>query len=560
MAHDSFSSALSAFSKEQIQQAGQRYTPGIDPTAPNIKIEPLFTAIENVACGAGARARFRSVLDAFSEAWDRAKHCSQRQAALQQRMDYACSSLSTMMDRLRAGEVGAATEWSDLLSSIESDLVADRDHWRAERAKLQPADDNREYSSASSTIRSNMNDIDRCLDILREEKEYVQSPAFKALFDPNLLVSGEWGTGKTHLLCDFAQDRIGRSQATLLVLAKNFQGRVVAEICSGAAGYKETEVFDRLEELAHKTSERAVVVLDGVNEGRRAEWRKAITTIRALAADRPNVGLIVTCRTPFERIAIKQEDLEGFHEVVHVGFDGQEFDAQAAFFQYYNLPLLEIPLLDREFSRPLTLKLICQSLEKLTGKKLTQGFAGIASGQRGMTYVLESFAKRVGEPIKRQYGLQGKACWELLKGSDQIADKQVAGFAPCMATKLRGYVLRSEADRIIAANYPHFRPAQRRGLLEDLRTSGLIEEDVIWYSGKSGVKSRIVYRLPYQRFSDHLIARRLLKTHLDVSSAAMIRQSFMGKSPLARVFPGAPYVSRRICGARLGPGADYRVS
>ena len=535
--HDSFLAALTALSKNQIRQAGQRYTPGIDPQAPNLRIESLFTAIENVACGAGARARFHSVLDAFSEAWDRAKRCSQRPDVVQQRANDARAFLSPMMDRLRAREAGAGEEWSDLLSSIESDLFADRDHWRAEEAKLQPADSDTGYSSARNTIRANMNDIGRCLAIVRDEKEYTQSPAFKVLFDPNLLVSGEWGTGKTHLLCDFTQYRIGRSQATVLVLAKNFQGSVVTEICSRIdTGHTAAEVFDRLEELAYETAERAVVILDGVNEGRRPEWREAVTTLQALVSDRPNIGLIVTCRTPFETIAIKQKDLEKFHKVMHLGFDDQEFDAQAAFFQYYNLPLPEVPLLDREFSRPLTLKLICQSLQSLSGKKLAQGFAGIASGQKGMTYVLESFINRVGEPIERQYGLKAKGCWGLLKGSDHIADRRVAGFAPCIAANPRGYVRPSEADRIIAANYPALRPAQRRQLLDVLRTNGLIEEDSVWYVTKSGLKSRIVFRLPYQRFSDHLIARHLLKMHLDVASAATIKRSFTGNSPLARIF------------------------
>ena len=279
-----------------------------------------------------------------------------------------------------------------------------------------------------------------------------------------------------------------------------------------------------------------VVILDGVNEGRRPEWRKAISTLQVLVADRPNVGLIVSCRTPFEHIAIKQKDLERFHEVKHFGFDDQEFDAQAAFFEHYNLSLPEVPLLDREFSRPLTLKLICQSLQDLTGKKLEQGFAGIASGQKGMNYVLESFVNRVGKPIEREYGLEAKDCWRLLKGNDQIADKRIAGFAPCIASNPRGYVRPSEADRIIAANYPELRPVQRRQLLDVLRTSGLIEEDAVWYSSKSGLKSRIGFRLPYQRFSDHLVARHLLKMHLDVSSAATIKRSFTGNSRLARIF------------------------
>ena len=405
--HGSFFSALTALSRDQVHQAGQRYTPGIDPHAPNLRIESLFAAIENVACGAGARARFESVLDAFFQAWDRAKVFSQRPDVLQQQADDARVFLSPMMERLRARETGAGEEWSDRLTNIESDLLADMDHWRAEEAKLQSVDTDSGYSSANNTIRSNMNDIGRCLAVVREEKEYVRSPAFKALFDPNLLVSGEWGTGKTHLLCDYTQDRIDRNQPTALVLAKNFQGKVVSEVCSRIeAGRTPANVFDRIEKLAAQTADRAVVILDGVNEGGRREWREAVTTFQALVADRPNIGLIVTCRTPFEPIAIKQIDLDKFHKVVHRGFDDQEFDAQTEFFQYYNLPLPEVPLLDREFSRPLTLKLICQSLTSLTGRKLEQGFAGIASGQKGMTFVLESFVNRVGKPIERQCGLR----------------------------------------------------------------------------------------------------------------------------------------------------------
>ena len=536
-AHKQFLAALTSLSKEQIRQAGQRYTPGIDSQAPNLRIESLFTTIENVACGAGALARFQSILGGFSEAWDRAKHCSQRADAIQVLVDDSRAFLSPMMDRLRARDAGVGQDWSDRLSDIESNLLADMAHWRAEEAKLQPADGDNGYSSERNTVRGNMNAIGRCLAIVRDEKEYIQSPSFKVLFDPQLLVSGEWGTGKTHLLCDVTQDRIDRGQATVLVLAKNFQGSVVAEICARIeTGCTVIDIFDRLEELASESAERAVVILEGVNEGRRREWREIVTSIQALVADRPNIGLIVSCRTPFESIAIEHKDLKKLHRVTHLGFDDQDFDAQAAFFQYYNLPLPEVPLLDREFSRPLTLKLICQSLQNLTGRKLAKGFAGIASGQKGMTYVLESFVNRVGEPIVREYGLRVKGCWELLKGSDKIADRRIAGFAPCMAANLRSYVRPSEADRIIAANYPALKPAQRRQLLDVLRTNGLIEEDAVWYSTKSGFKSRVVFRLPYQRFSDHLVARHLLKFHLDVSSVATIKRSFTGKSPLAQIF------------------------
>lgn len=535
--HELFIASLTDLSKEQIRQAGQRYTPGVDPRAPNLRVASLFKAIENVACGAGAQTRFQSVLDELSEAWDRAKYCSQQREAIQAHVDEARASLLPMMARLRTRDARAGDEWVERLTGLEADLLSDMTHWRVEEERLSPLPGENTYSSARDTARGNVNAIGRCLSVVREEKDYTETAAFKVLCYPQLLVSGEWGTGKTHLLCDVTQDRIGRDQATVLVLAKNFQGQVVAEICGRIeAGRTAEEVFDQLQEAAERLGERCVVIVDGVNEGSRREWRQAVTSLRALVSDRPGIGLVLTCRTPFEPVAIAQEDLNQLHKVTHRGFDDQEFDAQAAFFEYYKLPLPEVPLLDEEFSRPLTLKLICQSLQSLKGKRLADGFAGIASGQKGMTFVLESFVNRIGKPIEDEYGLRQKGCWLLLKGGDHIADQKSAGFAPCMAATLRGYVRPSEADRIIAANYPALSPAQRRNILEALRTNGLIEEDAVWYTSKSGVKSRVVFRLPYQRFSDHLVARNLLKVYLDVSTVSAIKQSFASGSPLARIF------------------------
>lgn len=532
----SLSAALVSLCRDQIRQAGQRYTPGIDPSAPNLRISALSIAIDNVACGDAAQARFQSVLEDFDEAWDRAKHYSQKPKEIEKLVGAARASLPSMMNRLRSRDTTAGDEWEDRLSQIDASLMEDVAYWRAEEAKLAPDDGS--YSSTRNTVRSNMDAISRCLRIVRDEAEYAASSSFKLLFYPILLIGGEWGTGKTHLLCDVTNERLIREAPTALVLAKNFEGSVLADIC---ARIEETasveEKFSELDDVGREARERAVFIVDGVNEGRRREWRQAISALITLVAKHPNIGLVVTCRTPFEAVAIEESDLEKFHRLQHHGFDDQEFDAQAAFFQYYQLPLPEVPLLDREFSRPLTLKLICQSLQSLSGKKLAKGFAGIASGQRGMTYVLESFVNRVGEPIEYEFGLPPKGCWVLLKGSDQFVDKRVSGFAPCMAANLRGYVLPSEADRIVAANYPALRPAQRRDLLETMRTNGLIEEDAIWYSTRSGQhKSRVVYRLPYQRFSDHLIARHLLKAYLDVSSPAAIKSSFAATSPLARVF------------------------
>lgn len=534
---ENFLAALSRFSRDQVHQAGQRYTPGVDPRAPNLKIASLLTAMDNLACGSGAQARFQLFIEELSEAWRGAQHCSQNQEAIRGKIDEARAALATTIARLRARDSTVAEEWIGRLSAIEATLQADLAHWQSENAKLPPAQGDHAYSSDQNAIQGKLHSIGRCLGILRDEKEYSVSPAFKALMDPFLLVTGGWGTGKTHLLCDVTLDRIRRGQATALILAKNFRGHVLDDVCERIkAGITQNDLLDQLQQAADKLGERSIVVVEGVNEGSRKEWRTAISDLCTMVADRPGVALVVTCRTPFEEVAIAPKDRGRFHEVGHRGFDDQEFDAQAAFFQYYELPLPEVPLLDQEFSRPLTLKLICESLKNLTGPQLVKGFAGIASGQKGMTFVLESFVNRIGGPIEKDFGLVPKGCWWLLKGSKRIADRKQAGFAPCMAASSRGYVRPSEADRIIAANYPALTRARRRNLIESMRTSGLIEEDVVWYRSRAKINSRIVYRLPYQRFSDHLIARHLLESFLDLSSAKAIKKSFSPDSPLGRIF------------------------
>ncbi len=547
---DDLLNALALCNSRQIQLAGQRYTPGVEPGAPNLKVAPLLAAVESVACGLVARERFSQFASEVNKEWDRAKPSCESPHEIQNAVDALAAQVDTIMPRMCARDMTALDAWRASLSTIRVALEGEQKRWRDEDARVAAREreekkaDERGYSSQRDKIQSHINDIGRCLATLRSEQEFADSPAGMALVDPFLLIRGEWGTGKTHLLCDFTKERVQANEPTLLILAKSFQGsnELIGLVCGQIAhGLDPQELVDHLQRIGASRGERSLIIVDGVNEGRRAEWRKAVGELLALVRGCTHVGLIVSCRTPFEHVAIDPTDLISFHEVTHRGFEDQEFDAQAAFFQYYKLPLPEVPLLDSEFSRPLTLKLICQSLKDLTGRKLNQGFAGIASGQKGITFVLESFVNRVGKTIEDEFGLPAKACWQLLKGSTIIADRRVAGFAPNMAVTLHEYVHPRAAARILAAHFPNLQRKRRAELLDVLRTNGLIDEDAIWYRLGTEAKSLIVYRLPYQRFSDHLIARHLLETHLNVSSETSVKGSFSRGKPLGRIFRRGRY-------------------
>lgn len=538
--------ALSFVTRREIGQAGARYTPGVHPGAPNIEIEELLTAFGHLACGPELRVWAAQAIKDLEAPLGGAKAAFQDPGAMEAGVKSVTELLAQVAAKARAGdltirdEVLAALESVSTLTTAEAARLEEEERQAAEHARQNtPAGSAQDIAVANQTnaIRTHLHavrQLERQLNVLREH--FAGPPGF-LLVNRLCLLGGQWGTGKTHFLCDLAKHRIDEERPALLLLAKSFQSRAVGSaIARSMALGSLQDLLDRLNELGAQAEERALLLIDGINEGPRTAWRATIEQLTALLTTRPNVALVVSCRSPLENHAVPEQVLSRMVRLVHRGFNEQEFDAQAEFFGYYGVPLPEVPLLDEEFSRPLTLKLICEAFRGLGTKKLKDGFYGVASGQKGMTFVLESFVKDRAKDIEARYGLPRFACWEVLKGRGNIPIPRDAGFAGHMAATLREYVSWRAAYRIVRAHFPSLNARQRRQFLEDMRVSGLLDEDSIWRSTPRGPKSISVLRLPYQRFSDHLIARHLLEKHLDKTSHDTVVASFRSGRPLGRVF------------------------
>lgn len=539
---------LASFCRGQISLAGARYTPGIDPDAPNIANEALITDLNHLTCGPEVQSRCTESAETIDGHWRSARTAFENAAETDASVASLLALLRDTPARIRGGELALKENIVASLKAIskavglEETRLEKLEQEASERARAGAAAGAAQAAAVStqtSPIRSHLHELRRMAQEVNDLEQHFEGSPGALLVKRLCLLSGQWGTGKTHFLCDFAKHRLEQGRPVLLLLAKSFQGnRGIPNTLAATTGIAASaeELLDLLDQLGEAMEERVLVIVDGVNEGPRAPWRSAIDEFTGLLAPRRHVALVVSCRSPFEHHALSDAALPQMEKIIHRGFDEQEFDAQAEFFRYYKVPLPEVPLLDDEFSRPLTLKLICESFRGLGTRKLKEGFHGVASGQKGMTYVLESFVNRIAEPIEKRHRLPRKACWELLKGRRGIADPRAAGFAGHMAVVLREYVGRRAAHRIIHAHFPALNTRRRRRLLEDMRISGLLDEDYIWTSSGGTPKSISVFRLPYQRFSDHLIARHLLEKHLDKSSEEALRESFVSRKPLGRVF------------------------
>lgn len=240
------------------------------------------------------------------------------------------------------------------------------------------------------------------------------------------------------------------------------------------------------------------------------------------------IGLIVSCRTPFEKITLPKKPKPNAIVLFHPGFRGVELNAQTVFFKYYKIPTPEVPLLTPEFSNPLFLKLFCKSLEDATVKNKHKQIKDIASGQKGMTYIFESFVRERGRHIENFFNLPHGYCWNNI--FKKIAEK--------MAENKREWLSKSDLKSIL-----NIRKAKM--FINKLISEGMLHNTLEWVQEQNKPVEAI--RFPYQRFSDHIIARYLLSKFLNTSDEKTIKNSFDKETTL-----GAFFKKDRIIYARSG--------
>src|SRR3990167_5176276 len=123
--HRTSAEALARFSASQIQQAGNRYTPCVDPSAPNLRINDLFVALDNAACGEAALRRFTDFHIRLREATAKVEHYSQDKRALNRYLDTVSVLPTSLLPRLRLGDSSAKVDWQTALNAIENRLGED---------------------------------------------------------------------------------------------------------------------------------------------------------------------------------------------------------------------------------------------------------------------------------------------------------------------------------------------------------------------------------------------------------------------------------------------------
>lgn len=524
---------LAVRNDQAIRIAGPRYTPGVDPDAPNLRIEHLLPTVHALSLGEDFKRHIQGLEKELTESLRSARHTIdplfKRNQTTPGTLVRALAQLGMLLEPRAIGrQVKKVTRLARRLNS----LLDHRRHklYEQQRILCNGESTREERSRLDNRIR----DVSNITEAISSALDYLDGVPGRLLTkSPCLFLRGAWGTGKTHFLCDIAKGSMAGGTPALLLIASSLApgidplDAVAASTGLAASG---DDLLDGLELLGAAANRRALLLIDAINEGDRAEWRRKLADIVNRVKLRPHVGLILSCRTPFEVSILTPAARSRIVETEHFGFQGLEVDAQLAYFDYYDISAPNIPLLTPEFSRPLFLKLLCEGMAQLTRSSKNRNVKDVASGQKGMTYVLEHFAKSIGSPIEADFGLPKLTCWKLMKGEP---NRNHLGIAGTMAQHRRDFLTSDEA-LACAVDSLSLTEAAAMEILRRMVVDGLLAEDMRWH--KKGYSNVFVF--PYQRFGDHLIARHLLDEHLDAKSATAnsIRHSLYVGRPLGEPF------------------------
>lgn len=328
--------------------------------------------------------------------------------------------------------------------------------------------------------------------------EFARSQPAQLVNRPRLFLTGAWGTGKTRLLCDAAVRRNAEGRPTVMLLGQQLGAsqpwpQLLEQL--GVPHLPAEEFLGALDTAAESAGCRALLIIDAVNEGKGTQvWPDNLRAFVSRLSQFPRIGLVMSARDTYVDAILPREagvsspsDL-GFVVVEHPGFMGEESRATKTYFLYYSLTLPDFPLLVPEFSNPLFLKLLCQTLAR-------QGHTTLPRGGAGFTFLFAQFLTAANERLARADRCDFRA-------TDDLVHRAVSHLAQSMLDNDQEWLTMAEAEKLTTALLPG------RGWHSSL-LYGLIVEGVL---AQNRMADDDIVHFAYQRLADHLRAEQILRT------------------------------------------------
>ena len=377
--------------------------------------------------------------------------------------------------------------------------------------KKQGAQDNQRTPEANRYLDTELYHLQTLMSVAYSIMRFCKSLRVTCAASQAVLLRGNAGVGKTHVLFDVARNRINRKLPTVFLLGKKFYEHElwtqIAELlhihCS------RDELLGALEAVGQASGHRVIIIVDALNEGPgRKLWRDHLGSFLNAVKRYSWISVILSVRTTYEEYVIPSNiGDDDLLRIDHIGFEGIEYEAAGEFFRYYGIESPTVPLLHPEFANPLFLKLLCEGLQKASLTQVPKGFRGIS---RLFQFLIESANKRLAE--KLDYAVE-----------QNLVDQALQALAAKMLSSDQRWLSFDDAEAVCQRVLRRQRDS--KSLYRNLIHEGLLRKECSWLR-KDNVEEGVMFA--YERLADHLVASQLLDEHVNP------------ESPRAAFAPGQP--------------------
>jgi hypothetical protein len=209
---------------------------------------------------------------------------------------------------------------------------------------------------------------DRWRDTLRRFADFMRKHA--TADSPCMLLTGDPGTGKTHVLAEVCLRFAEQGGVVLFTEGAAFPGTAHpwsqflrwADFPGGGV----RDFLATISTMALPTGLPALICIDALNETPdRNLWRNGLENFTAELEQYENVKLLVSCRRDYLRQTLPEQirKKRSPHWVIaeHQGLGGHVFDALPKYLRAYDVRGIGIPPLAHEFRVPLFLRVFCEA-------------------------------------------------------------------------------------------------------------------------------------------------------------------------------------------------------
>ncbi|KQB42560.1 AVAST type 2 anti-phage system protein Avs2 [Flavobacterium aquidurense] len=391
-----------------------------------------------------------------------------------------------------------------ILDSIEEITGKLKQYYNKEEYKLQKEKNDFSHYHKYGTELRNLRDFENNIYKFRD---FIEDGLCETANNPYLILEGEAGIGKSHMLGDIVTKRVKKNYESIFLLGQQFttEDNPWTQIFSWLQIKNTTseEFLSIINERAKITEKRIIIFIDAVNEGRgKYIWPENIRSFISEVKKYEYLGLVLSVRSSYKDLIFPKEDIKELSLIENklYGFRNNEYDACKLFFSNYGIQLPSIPLLHPEFHNPLFLKLFCEGISKSGQNKIPDGVQGISS-------IINFFIKNVNTV------LASSKRFDYSTGIN-LADRCVEAIIHYKLDSDLRYVSYEKAIEIIEEIVSKF-VTKKGTFLDELISEGVFAKNLFWIE-KDNYEEGIY--LAYERFEDHLTCKYLLNTDLNLET------------------------------------------